>query len=276
MRLYGLVRHRSLRPPLCRVVDGRALAGIDDDAWDQMVSAVSSQAESLRPAFERQAIIVAPGIAGARTAALLPALGPGDACRVFVDPDEAYRFVDPIDGPLAKASVDALVASVTSIRIVEARARAWVAGNLRAADVGVCAASLGMSTRTLQRKLRELGSSYRALVADERVAAARAQLEDGDAKVEAIARAIGCSSASQLGVLLRRAGHASPSALRAAQRQRPVDGDDIDTLRGGKLPRPVEMATKEAMEAAEAEGDRKRPASIVAPLGKKDPSPEPA
>jgi cell division protease FtsH len=57
-----------------------------------------------------------------------------------------------------------------------------------------------------------------------------------------------------------------------------LDGDDIDTLlRGGKITRPVAAAVRKAKEAAaESEGERKRPASILPPLGKKDPSPEPA
>jgi cell division protease FtsH len=52
-----------------------------------------------------------------------------------------------------------------------------------------------------------------------------------------------------------------------------LDGDDIDTLlRGGKITRPVAVVRKPAPDAEE----RKRPASILPPLGKKDPSPEPA
>jgi cell division protease FtsH len=57
-----------------------------------------------------------------------------------------------------------------------------------------------------------------------------------------------------------------------------LDGDDIDNLlRGQKITRPVAAAVRKAKEAAsETESERKRPASILPPLGKKDPSPEPA
>jgi cell division protease FtsH len=56
-----------------------------------------------------------------------------------------------------------------------------------------------------------------------------------------------------------------------------IDGDDIDTLlRGGKLERPISAAAKKRAEASSDEEARKRPASILPPLGKKDPSPEPA
>jgi len=59
-----------------------------------------------------------------------------------------------------------------------------------------------------------------------------------------------------------------------------IDGDDIDTLlRGGKLDRPVSPAAKKRAEAAAAsatEGEEARKRPILPPLGKKDPTPEPA
>jgi cell division protease FtsH len=57
-----------------------------------------------------------------------------------------------------------------------------------------------------------------------------------------------------------------------------LDGADIDTLlRGDQIDRPVSAAAKKRQEAAaeKDEAERKRP-SILPPLGKKDPSPEPA
>jgi cell division protease FtsH len=57
-----------------------------------------------------------------------------------------------------------------------------------------------------------------------------------------------------------------------------LDGADIDTLlRGGQLERPAAAAARKRQEAAadKDEAGRKRPA-ILPPLGKKDPSPEPA
>ncbi|MGE5181895.1 MAG: ATP-dependent metallopeptidase FtsH/Yme1/Tma family protein, partial [Acidobacteriota bacterium] len=57
-----------------------------------------------------------------------------------------------------------------------------------------------------------------------------------------------------------------------------LDGDDIDTLlRGGKLTRPVAAAARKAKEpAAEEAGERAKRPSILPPLSKKDPTPEPA
>jgi cell division protease FtsH len=57
-----------------------------------------------------------------------------------------------------------------------------------------------------------------------------------------------------------------------------LDSDDIDTIvRGGKITRPIAAVARKAKEeASKSEGERKRPASILPPLGKKDPTPEPA
>jgi cell division protease FtsH len=56
-----------------------------------------------------------------------------------------------------------------------------------------------------------------------------------------------------------------------------LDGGDLDTLlRGGKIDRPIAAAARKAKEpAAEGEESRKRP-TLLPPLGKKEPSPEPA
>ena len=55
-----------------------------------------------------------------------------------------------------------------------------------------------------------------------------------------------------------------------------IDGDDIDVLlRGGKIERPLPPATVKRKQAEEAEGEERKRASILPPLGKKA-TPEPA
>ncbi len=196
------------------MVDGRALAAIDEDAWQLLEEEVAKVRPRAGGLFERQAVVVGPGVRGARTAALLPALGPGDSFRLFTDPNEAYRWVDPTDGPGAQALVDELVASI-AMGSIEVAVRTWIGDHLRSGDLERCARALGLSSRSLQRKLGAAGLSFRSLLAEERSRAARALLLAGDAKVESVARAVGCSSSSQLGVLLRRAGLPAPSAMRA-------------------------------------------------------------
>ncbi len=56
-----------------------------------------------------------------------------------------------------------------------------------------------------------------------------------------------------------------------------LDDDDIDTLlKGGKLDRPVAAVARKQKEAASEDESRAKRPSILPPIGKKDPSPEPA
>ena len=212
--LYGLASHPSLRPPLRRVVDGRAFEGVDEDAWAHMAEVMSQQTSALHGRFERQAVVVTGGVSGARTAALLPALGPGDAFRLFTNALEAYVWADPEHGRDAHAAVESLLETLGANALL-ARVRAWIAAHLREADLPACARALGVSSRTLQRRMAATGRSFRELVALERVEAARALLTQSRASVKSVAYAVGCSSSSQLGVLLHRAGLPSTSKLRA-------------------------------------------------------------
>ncbi len=216
-RLYGLATHRALRRPLRRVVDGRDLRDIDQDAWAQMTSAVVARGTIVDGIFERQAVLVSPDVAGVRTAALLPAFGPNDTYRVFSDAAEAYAWADPSDGPAAHRAIEALRAELAVTGGLVVKARTWIAAHLRDARIETCAAALGVSPRSLQRAFSSSRQTFRSVLTEERIAAARAQLLHGDAKIEAIARAVGCSSASQLGALMRRAGLAPPSQIRASR-----------------------------------------------------------
>jgi len=214
MRLYALVGHRSLRLPLRRIVDGRDFAGVDSDAWDLQVRVMGGRLPDLRHVIERQALVLRPGPEGVRVSSLLTTGGPGDPFEPFADPLAAFRWADPEHGPAAYAAVEALMAEVSGPSRVVAQVRAWIAANLRAASVEACARALGSSRRSLQRQLARAETSFRELLQRARVATARQLLTQSDAKVAAVAHAVGFSSTSQLSVALRRAGGPAPSRLR--------------------------------------------------------------
>ena len=212
LRLYALANHPDLSPPLRRVVDGRWFASVDEDAWSALAP-VAERAEQLRSLFERQAIIVPSGLRGAQLAALLGALGPGDAFRPFTSSTEAYAWAVGADGARIERRVDALMAPILA-DAAAARVRGWIASHLADADLGRCARALGMSVRTLQRSLGREGQSFRTLAAHERVRTATTLLASPHAKVETVAQQVGAASASHLAQLLKRAGHPPPSAWR--------------------------------------------------------------
>ena len=215
-KLYALSDHPELEPPLWRVVDGRFLDRIEEDAWSFMVARVGPVTERLGDLFERQAVIVPPGVRGAKLAGLLGALGPGDKFRTFTDAPAAYAWAAPDGGAAAHTRVEQLLAMLVS-RSPLVRVQAWVAAHLADATVDGCARALGTSARSLQRALHLAGHSFRSVLLSARSEAAAALLASPDTKVESVARLVGASSSSHLARMLKRAGSSAPSKLRRSR-----------------------------------------------------------
>jgi AraC-like DNA-binding protein len=77
---------------------------------------------------------------------------------------------------------------------------------------------LGISERTLQRKLGEAGTGYLNELAEARVRAARRLLLESDAPLTAIAYDVGCASLQHFSALFRKRTGESPSAFRRKRR----------------------------------------------------------
>lgn len=215
IRLYSLISHKDLRLPIRRVVDGRDFVGVGEDAWRLMTDRLAPVLPRRSGLIERQALILRPGAEGVRVASLLPTLGPGDPFKVFEDPAEAFEWADPDDGPAAFRAVEELIAGLQGPKHFASKARAWIEANLCRADVDRCALELGLSRRSLQRHLSAASTSFRELSMQARVETAKRLLSDPRLKVATVAREVGCSSVSQLGVLLKRAGLPLPSRQRS-------------------------------------------------------------
>ncbi len=93
--------------------------------------------------------------------------------------------------------------------------RAWLDENLAGVSLDDATHALALSARSLQRKLGEAGTTFKAELAEARVRAARRMLAEGDAPLTAIAYDVGCASLQHFSALFRRRTHESPSAFRA-------------------------------------------------------------
>lgn len=83
-------------------------------------------------------------------------------------------------------------------------------------DIDYVAEKLGMSTRTLRRRLQEEGTSYRALLDEIRFGLAREYLEKTTLPMEEICRLLGYSEAGNFSHAFRRWSGQSPRAWRQA------------------------------------------------------------
>jgi AraC-like DNA-binding protein len=90
-------------------------------------------------------------------------------------------------------------------------------------DLATAADTLGMSTRTLQRRLALHGVEYSRLVEEARIARAEGWLRQADFPVADIARALGYRDPSNFARAFRRVNGMSPRAYRALTKaQQPV------------------------------------------------------
>jgi AraC-like DNA-binding protein len=81
-------------------------------------------------------------------------------------------------------------------------------------DIGSAAEATGISTRTLQRNLRESGTSFTALLLQTRIQLAKQWIEDEGRSLSDIARALGYSDAANFTRAFRRHTGQSPRAYR--------------------------------------------------------------
>ena len=80
------------------------------------------------------------------------------------------------------------------------------------------ARAMALSTRSLQRRLREQSTTFRRELDTARVLLAQRLLEDSETSITEVALQIGLTSPQHLSTLFHRCGHESPSAWRARVR----------------------------------------------------------
>jgi AraC-like DNA-binding protein len=116
-------------------------------------------------------------------------------------------------------------------------------------NVQLVARTLGMSARTLQRRLGDLGLTYVGVVAQARTELARQMLEDPRAKIGDIARTLGYSEAGHFTRAFLRWTGVGPREFRRLMR---AAAETPAGERRGPLPydRPVARRTRSASRAS--------------------------
>jgi AraC-like DNA-binding protein len=131
------------------------------------------------------------------------------------DADECARALDAV-----RASIEGQPAILLSVRSL-------VAQSLAAPDAKTVARALGMSERTLQRRLGEAGSSFVAVVQQLRLEAAARRLSTETTPITTIAAELGFKTSQHFAALFREQYGVSPTEYRAtATRPPPSTGRD--------------------------------------------------
>lgn len=207
------------------LADVRRLESVDLNAFEVMTRFVSEHASRLGETTARQAVVRPSGFLGAVAAgfyAVNPAPYP---VRIFEEPREAMSWLEA-GSPALLAELESLQATAAGTPPVVLALRSLLATRLADAELPAVARELGLSERTLQRRLSDAGTSFVAEHNQVRLRTAQTLLRDTQMKLAAIAAAVGCSSPQHLALLFRKQTGQSPSAWRAAHGGPTVDDAD--------------------------------------------------
>jgi AraC-like DNA-binding protein len=205
--------HPAALAPRCDCLyDASRVERVDAEVFQEYLATLQARARVLRARVRRQALVRPAGLTGAIVAGVAEVAAPGIDARVFERLDDALAWLGR-EHALA-GDIDALVESL----------RGGLSGRLRpmlvaGADVAGAARRLGLSTRSLQRQLRDEGTSFRAELEAVRLDRIKTLLTDTDLKLEAIARKVGLAGGPQLTTFFRSRSGETPSAWRSLHRK---------------------------------------------------------
>jgi AraC-like DNA-binding protein len=166
----------------------------------------------------RQAMVHPRGMPGAIVAGFYAQLAPTFPVEVFADVPPALAWLgwDGVDA--WHRELDELCARLTAEPPIVRDVRALVAASLVSTTLQAVARALRVTPRTLQRRLREAGTSFQAELDRARVHAAQARMVDCDDKLAAIALAVGCASQQHFIRMFRKVTGETPAAWRERHR----------------------------------------------------------
>lgn len=212
----------ELRPdagPHASLVDLRRLTGVDEAAYAALVAHLGARQDDYRERVTRQALLRPSGLPGAVVTGFYQMMEASYPTRVYERPEAALRWLGLAEpGPLI-AELDAIVAAVMHGESVALRLRRVLVPPFAGVTLEKAAAALGMSARSLQRRLQAEETTFQDEYNAAQVRAAQAVLRDTDTKLTALALEVGCASLASFSAMFRRVTGESPSDYRARHRK---------------------------------------------------------
>lgn len=203
------------------IVDASRLHGGDASAFVALERYMTRYAEALAKQVTRLAIVRPSGLEGAIVAGAYEVLPKPYPVKIFGDVASALEWLAPKDdGSTLARAIEAVHTEASSTPALLTSLRSWLDGRLADASVAAAASALGLSERTLQRKLGEMDTTFQDEIGSARVRVAQRLLLDGDAALTAIALEVGCASLQHFSALFRKRTGESPSTWRARHRAR--------------------------------------------------------
>ena len=209
--------------PHMSLVDARRLEAPDSNGLSVLVKYMAKRGGSFAQTVKRQALVRPEGMAGAVVGGFYSLVKSGYPTHAFADPLEALIW---LGRPEAEArallnELSELVARQMGMSPLLSELHRVLRLRLTEASLADVARVMGMSERTLQRRLRESGTSFQTELNTVQVRTAQALLLESNAKVTAVAVEVGCASLQHFSSLFRKVTGESPSDWRERHRKSP-------------------------------------------------------
>jgi AraC-like DNA-binding protein len=193
---------------------------VDAFAFALLERYVAENLSRLGEQVERLAIVRPAGLLGATVSGFFHVATPPYPVEVFDDARAALAFLGEADDGFTRALADAIaIATDAPDFLVSLRAKL----DARPGALGLedAAKACKTSVRTLQRQLKNAGTTFQQEVARSQVRVAERLLRETSSSLGAIALEIGCATQQHFSTLFKRVTGESPSAYRArVQRER--------------------------------------------------------
>ncbi len=197
-------RHRS-------VVDTRRLDSVDVTAFAVLDDYVRTHTTELGAKVDRLALLRPEGMTGAVVAGFFEVLPRPYPVEVFASGEDAMAWLE-VETPASL--LDLIFEQAAGAPPIVAALRTVLEANLADVAVASAAKELGMSERTLQRRIRQANTTFADELNAARVRTAKRLLADSDEPVTRIALDVGCATPQHFSTLFRKATGLTPSAWR--------------------------------------------------------------
>jgi AraC-like DNA-binding protein len=200
-------------PAHVSLVDASRLEGVDPNAFGVLHTYVARNRARLAEQVHRLAIIPPPGVAGATVAGFFYVAEPPYPVEIARDPRAGLAWLGARDDGFLEA-LGGLVTGAMGAPPFLFSLRRLLDTRPGKVSLEEAARALGLSARSLQRRLREASSTYQLELARSQVRAAEVLLRESNASLTAIAFEVGCATPQHFSALFRRINGESPSAWR--------------------------------------------------------------
>lgn len=198
--------------PHASYADVRGLTGVDPDSYAALAHYFESVRGQSATRITAQAVVYGAGLAASVAVGFWEVYAPAFPYRAFVDPHAATAWLGL--PPDSLASWEALRDAVARVPEELSALRSWLTANFKQPSLLTGARALGVSDRTLQRRLREAGTSFQKELDVVRSVEARARLEGRDDKLAQIAEELGFATHQAFTDWFRKQEGESPSEYR--------------------------------------------------------------